>query len=62
MQRRDLLKMLAAGAATPVLSSPFTIFLREAQAQTCPWYKLRTLNPHQNSTVLTLTDLIIPET
>lgn len=62
MQRRDLLKMLAAGAATPVLSSPLTIFLREAQAQTGPGYKLRTLNPHQNATVVTLTDLIIPET
>src|SRR5947209_12353515 len=62
MQRRDLLKMLAAGAAVPVFSSPLSAFLREAQALTGPGYKLRTLNPHQNATVVTLTDLIIPET
>jgi hypothetical protein len=62
MQRRDLLRMLVAGAAVPVFSSPLTAFLREAQAQIGPGYKLRTLNPHQNATVVTLTDLIIPET
>ena len=54
--------MLVAGAAVPVFSSPFTGFLCEAQAQIGPGYKLRTLNPHQNATVVTLTDLIIPET
>jgi hypothetical protein len=37
-------------------------FFREAQAQTGPGYKLRTLNPHQNGTVIVMTDLIIPET
>ena len=54
--------MLVAGAAVPVVSSPLTAFLREAQAQVGAGYKLRTLNPHQNATVVTLTDLIIPET
>lgn len=62
MQRRDLLKMMATGAVLPVFSSPLAALLREAQAQTGPGYKLRTLNPHQNATVVTLTDLIIPET
>jgi len=62
MQRRDVLKMLATGAVLPVFSSPLAGFFREAQAQTGPGYKLRTLNPHQNSTVVVLTDLIIPET
>jgi hypothetical protein len=38
------------------------VFFREAQAQTGAGYKLRTLNPHQNATVVVLTDLIIPET
>jgi len=37
-------------------------FFREAHAQTGAGYKLRTLNPHQNATVVVLTDLIIPET
>jgi hypothetical protein len=62
MQRRDVLKMLATGAVLPVFSSPLSGFFREAQAQTGPGYKLRTLNPHQNATVVVLTDLIIPET
>src|ERR1700758_4323787 len=62
MQRRDVLKMLATGAVLPVFSSPMAAFFREAQAQTGPGYKLRTLNPHHNATVVTLTDLIIPET
>ena len=62
MQRRDVLKMLATGAVIPVFSSPMAAFFREAQAQTGPGYKLRTLNPHQNSTVVVMTDLIIPET
>ena len=62
MQRRDVLKMLASGAVLPVFSSPLSAFFREAQAQTGPGYKLRTLNPHQNATVVVMTDLIIPET
>ncbi len=62
MQRRDVLKMLASGAVLPVFSSPLAAFFREAQAQTGPGYKLRTLNPHQNATVVVMTDLIIPET
>jgi hypothetical protein len=62
MQRRDILKMLATGAVLPVFSSPLAAFFREAQAQTGPGYKLRTLNPHQNATVVVMTDLIIPET
>ena len=62
MQRRDVLKMLASGAVLPVFSTPLAAFFREAQAQTGPGYKLRTLNPHQNATVVVLTDLIIPET
>ena len=62
MQRRDVLKMLAAGAAIPVFSPPIFGLFREAQAQVGAGYKLRTLNPHQNATVVTLIDLIIPET
>ncbi len=62
MQRRDVLKMLATGAVLPVFSSPLAGFFREAQAQTGPGYKLRTLNAHQNRTVVVMTDLIIPET
>ena len=62
MQRRDVLKMLATGAVLPVFSSPMAALFREVHAQTGPGYKLRTLNAHQNATVVTMTDLIIPET
>jgi hypothetical protein len=62
MQRRDVLKMLATGAVLPVFSSPMAALFREAHAQTGPGYKLRTLNAHQNATVVTMADLIIPET
>lgn len=62
MQRRDVLKMLAAGAAIPVFSPPILGFFREAQSQVGAGYKLRTLNPHENATVVTMMDLIIPET
>ena len=62
MQRRDVLKMLAAGAAVPVFSSPLLGFFRAAQAQIGEGYKLRTLNAHQNETVLAMIDQIIPAT
>jgi hypothetical protein len=62
MQRRDVLKMLAAGAAVPVFSSSLLGFFRAAQAQIGEGYKLRTLNAHQNDTVLAMIDQIIPAT
>src|ERR1700692_3832623 len=62
MQRRDVLKMLAAGAAVPVFSSALLGFFREAQGQVGTGYKLRTLNAHENDTVLTMIDQIIPAT
>jgi len=54
--------MLAAGAAVPVFSSPLLGFFRAAQAQIGEGYKLRTLNAHQNETVLAMIDQIIPAT
>src|SRR5260370_2868182 len=62
MQRRDVLKMLAAGAAVPVFSSPLLGFFRAAQAQVGAGYKLRTLNAHQNETGLAMMDQLITAT
>jgi len=64
MQRRDLLRLLAAGAgvAASGLSPSLLSMARAAQAQVGSGYKLRTLNPQQNALVVTMTDLIIPET
>jgi hypothetical protein len=62
MQRRELLKFLAAGAAIPALSPSLLGFFREAQEQVGPAYRLRTLNPQQNSTVTAMVDLLVPST
>jgi hypothetical protein len=60
MHRRELFRLIAAGAAMPVLSSNVIAMLREAQAS--PGSALRTLDPHQNATVIMMTDVILPQT
>jgi hypothetical protein len=62
MQRRELLRLLAAGAALPVLSPSLLAHFQEAQAQVGSGYKLRTLSPQQNAQVVAMIDLIIPVT
>jgi hypothetical protein len=62
MQRREVLRLLAAGAALPVLSPGLLAHLRAAQTQVGSGYKLRTLSPPQNALVVTMIDLIIPVT
>ncbi len=60
MQRRELFRLLTAGAALPVFDSNLLAAFQDAHPKST--YTLRTLNPHQNATVVTMTDLIIPET
>lgn len=60
MQRRDALKFLAAGAVAPALAPELFAFFQEAHPVGS--YALRTLNPHQNATVVLMSDIIIPET
>jgi hypothetical protein len=60
MQRRDALKLLFTGAVLPVL--PAETFALFQQAHPAAGYTIRTLNAHQNATVITMTDLIIPAT
>src|SRR5580700_6180132 len=60
MQRRDALKFLAAGAMTPALTPPLFAIFQNAHPAT--GYALRTLNPHQNATVILMSEIIIPET
>ena len=62
MQRREVLKLLAVGAAIPVLSPSLLAHFQEAQAQVGSGYKLRTLSPQQNAQVVAMIDLIIPAT
>jgi hypothetical protein len=60
MQRRELFRLLGAGAALPVFDANLLAAFQDAHPQST--YTLRTLSPHQNATLVTMTDLIIPET
>jgi Gluconate 2-dehydrogenase subunit 3 len=60
MQRRELFRLLGAGAALPVLDSNLLAAFQDAHPKSN--YTLRTLNHHQNATVVAMIDLIIPET
>jgi gluconate 2-dehydrogenase gamma chain len=60
MQRREALKLLMAGGVLPALSPDLFAFFQDAQPK--PGYTLRTLNPHQNETVVAMIDQIIPAT
>jgi hypothetical protein len=62
MQRREVLKILAAGAALPVFTPSVAAFFREAQAQVGAAYKPRILTPQQDATVVAMVDVIIPAT
>ena len=60
MRRRDLFRILGAGAVLPALTPEAFAFFQNAQPGKA--YALRTLNPHQNETVLAMIDQIIPAT
>jgi Gluconate 2-dehydrogenase subunit 3 len=60
MQRRELFRLLGAGAVLPVFDSKVLAMFQDAQPKS--GYTVRTLSPHQNATLITMTDLIIPET
>ena len=60
MHRRDLFRILAAGAALPALTPNTLAMLREVQS--APTRDLKTLNPHQDATVSIMAEPIIPET
>lgn len=60
MQRRELLRIFAAAAVAPVVSPDLFALLR--QAHPAASYSLRTFTPHQNDTVITMAEIIIPAT
>jgi Gluconate 2-dehydrogenase subunit 3 len=62
MQRREALRLLASAAALPLLSRhAFSMF--QAVHESLPEQAvLKTLNPHQDATVITISELIIPQT
>ena len=60
MQRREALKLLFAGGVLPAVPTDLLRFFRDAHPASS--YTLRTLNAHQNDTVVAMIDQIIPET
>lgn len=60
MQRREALKLLLAGGVLPAVPGDLIGFFRDSHPAS--GYTLRTLNPHQNDTVVAMIDQIIPET
>jgi gluconate 2-dehydrogenase gamma chain len=60
MQRREALRLLMAGGVLPAL--PTNLFAFFQGAHPASGYSLRTLNPHQNDTVVAMIDQIIPAT
>ena len=60
MQRREALRIFAAGAVLPALSPELFAMFRQAQPP--PGYTLRTLTGHLNDTVVAMIDQIIPAT
>jgi len=60
MQRREALRLLMAGGVLPAL--PTNLFSFFQGAHPASGYTLRTLNPHQNDTVVAMIDQIIPAT
>lgn len=62
MQRREVLRLLSSTAVISALPIELLQSLQQARAEASQAGGLRTLNAHQNSTIETITDLIIPET
>jgi len=62
MQRREALKLLAASAALPLLSREALALFQEVHDQLPETAALKTLNPHQNATVIAISEGIIPQT
>jgi hypothetical protein len=62
MNRREAIRLLAAGATVPLLPGSLLAALREARTLVGTEVTLRTLNPHQHATVKVMAEMIIPRT
>lgn len=63
MKRRDALKLIAGAAAVPAIYSHDLFALgREIHQQLGSTSALKTLDPHQNATVIAISEMIIPAT
>lgn len=62
MKRRELLRLLATGAAVQLAPAQWTVVLSEARALLASQSSPRTLNAHQEATVKAITEMILPRT
>lgn len=62
MNRRDALRVLAAGVAVPMMPHSLLAALREARAVVGSVPASSTLSPHQDATVSALAEMILPRT
>ena len=62
MQRREALRLLASAATLPLLSREAFSLFQAVHEQIPGQSALKTLNPHQNATVTTIAEIIIPQT
>jgi glucoside 3-dehydrogenase (cytochrome c) hitch-hiker subunit len=62
MQRREALRLLASAATLPLLPRAAFSLFRAVHEQLSDQPVLKTLNPHQNATVTTIAEIIIPQT
>ena len=62
MNRREVLRLLGSAAAISALPLEALTLIQQASAQVAQSTGLRTLNPHQDATVTTMAELIIPAT
>src|SRR5882672_4909682 len=62
MHRRQALRLLASAATLPLLSREAFSMFQAVHDQLPAQAILETLNPHQNDTVTTIAEIIIPQT
>lgn len=62
MNRREAVRLLATAVAMPLLPVNAMAILREARAGLGPSSALRTLDGHQEATVRTMAEMILPRT
>ncbi|HEY2039537.1 MAG TPA: gluconate 2-dehydrogenase subunit 3 family protein [Edaphobacter sp.] len=62
MDRREVLRLLGSAVALSALPAEALTVIQQASAQVAQSTGLKTLNPHQNATVTTIAEMIIPAT